>query len=130
MTQVGIKGPMEIRYQEGYFVPVPHNLTISGGVTTYGGVYRVIGNVCFYMITVSAAVGQTTSSVAGTTYFTGLPFWLWHTNFSCHAGDTSTDLGFAGTGENCDDGAGGRAYPPTWNLIRFSRISGWFFLTA
>jgi hypothetical protein len=72
-------------YEEGTWTPVPADLTVVG-TPTYGGQYTKIGNVVTIRLTASATTSLT--STAGTTFFSGLPYF--NTVSSCPFSNLST----------------------------------------
>lgn len=107
-------------YEEGAFVPVPHNLVVVGAVTFYG-YYWVIGKRCFYFIEMMGDTeADTTASTAGVTYFDGLPRSVVRPGSSCLAADYMTYFSLGGGFNSTSD----EIYPPTWPASTWIIVEG------
>jgi hypothetical protein len=126
--QIGMRGPFEIPYEEGDFVPVPHNFVIVGPVG-YWGHYWIIGTICFYFIAAFDMGGGTIASTTGVSYFDGLPRGINLEGANCNAGDVLAQQAFPGIGYNARFGAStARIYPPSWAASAEITVSGFYFI--
>lgn len=93
----------------GTWTPVPTGLTVSVDAT-YAGFWRRIGNHVFCQMSITPTGGGTTASLAGTTTFGGLPFYVARPAV-CKA--TDSILSDLGNGQVSAAGPGA-VYAPTW----------------
>jgi hypothetical protein len=93
-------------YEEGTWTPTLNGFTTSGTVTATGN-YRKVGTIMYIRAQIAVS-GGTTTSVAGTSYFTNLPF-----SASNAAGAVTSN---ASTAIGLGTGAlqGGFLYPASW----------------
>ena len=107
-------------YEEGTWTPVATNLTVVGSVT-YTAKYTKIGNVVYINIKVLASTSS--SSVAGSTNFSGLPF--------APAVTTAVTAVNANAVASLGDGimdTDSRLYTPTWTSIANAVLSGFYYV--
>ena len=105
-------------YEEGTWTPVALNLTVVGSVT-YTGKYTKIGRVVYIYLKVAASTSS--SSVANSTEFSGLPF-VPADNAPVTAVNNATvsslGVGILGTTSVL--------YPPTWTSVATVFLSGFY----
>jgi hypothetical protein len=105
-------------YEEGTWTPVATNLTVVGSVT-YTGKYTKIGRVVYIYLKVVASTSS--SSVANSTEFSGLPF-VPADNSPVTAVNNATvaslGVGIFGTTSVL--------YPPTWTSVATVYLSGFY----
>ena len=107
-------------YEEGTWTPVATNLTVVGSVT-YTAKYTKIGNIVYINIKVLASTSS--SSVAGSTNFSGLPF--------APAVTTAVTAVNANAVASLGDGimdTDSRLYTPTWTSIANVVLSGFYYV--
>jgi hypothetical protein len=107
-------------YEEGTFTPVATGLTNVGAVT-YTATYTKIGRVVYINLKVSAVTS--TTSVANTTYFSGLPFNPAQnsTVTAVNEGNiTSLGVGLIATGSNL--------FAPSWTAVQNATLSGFYYV--
>jgi len=107
-------------YEEGTWTPVATNLTVVGTVT-YTGKYTKIGGVVY--INLKAIASTSSSSVAGSTNFSGLPF----------APAVTAPATAVNANAVVSLGAGimdvdSRLYSPTWTSIANVVLSGFYYV--
>ena len=107
-------------YEEGTWTPVATNLTVVGSVT-YTAKYTKIGNIVY--ISLKAVASTSSSSVAGSTYFSGLPFVPAATNVVSAV--NANAVGSLGNGIMDTDS---RLYAPTWTSIANAVLSGFYYV--
>jgi hypothetical protein len=107
-------------YEEGTWTPVATGLTNVGAVT-YTATYTKIGRVVYINLKVSAVTS--TTSVANTTYFSGLPFNPAQnsTVTAVNEGNiTSLGVGLIATGSNL--------FAPSWTAVQNATLSGFYYV--
>jgi hypothetical protein len=107
-------------YEEGVWTPVATGLTNVGAVT-YTATYTKIGRVVYINLKVSAVTS--TTSVANTTYFSGLPFNPAQnsTVTAVNEGNiTSLGVGLIATGSNL--------FAPSWTAVQNATLSGFYYV--
>jgi hypothetical protein len=93
-------------YEEGTWTPTLSGFTTSGTVTATGN-YRKVGTIMYIRAQVAVS-GGTTTSVAGTSYFTNLPF------SASNAGGCNTNNASTGIGYGVGSIQGNFIYPASW----------------
>jgi len=93
-------------YASGSWTPVPHSLTTTG-TPTYTGWWTRIGNRVFIELKITP--GTNTTSTAGTTYFTGLPYAV-----SVQGNGSAIDGGINSLGVGLIYTTGSKVFTPTW----------------
>jgi len=107
-------------YEEGTWTPVATNLTVVGSVT-YTGKYTKIGRVVYINLKVLASTSS--SSVANSTEFSGLPF--------APADTAPVTAANANTVASLGDGimdTNSKLYPPTWTSVANAVLSGFYYV--
>ena len=105
-------------YKTGTFSPVATNLTVVGGVSYSAIYYTRIGNIVVVSFEVDA--GTSSSSVAGSTAFTGLPYTpVQGGGISVLAQGTGSKIGFG----NGTVDASSTVYPPSWTNVQYVTVS-------
>ena len=107
-------------YEEGTWTPVATGLTNVGAVT-YTATYTKIGRVVYINLKVTAVTS--TTSVANTTFFSGLPFTpaLNSTITAVNEGNiTSLGVGLIATGST--------VFTPNWTAVQNATISGFYYV--
>ena len=107
-------------YEEGTWTPVATGLTNVGAVT-YNATYTKIGRVVYINLKVTAVTS--TTSVANTTFFSGLPFTpaLNSTITAVNEGNiTSLGVGLIATGST--------VFTPNWTAVQNATISGFYYV--
>ena len=107
-------------YEEGTWTPVATGLTNVGAVT-YIATYTKIGRVVYINLKVTAVTS--TTSVANTTFFSGLPFTpaLNSTITAVNEGNiTSLGVGLIATGST--------VFTPNWTAVQNATISGFYYV--
>jgi hypothetical protein len=107
-------------YEEGTWTPVATGLTNVGAVT-YTATYTKIGRVVYINLKVSAVTS--TTSVANTTYFSGLPFTPAQnsTVTAVNEGNiTSLGVGLIATGST--------VFTPNWTAVQNATLSGFYYV--
>ena len=107
-------------YEEGTWTPVATGLTNVGAVT-YTATYTKIGRVVYINLKVNAVTS--TTSVANTTYFSGLPFTpaLNSTITAVNEGNiTSLGVGLIATGST--------VFTPNWTAVQNATLSGFYYV--
>lgn len=121
-----MKGPFEVPYEEGQFVPVPHGFVIVGTMG-YWGYYWIIGTILFYFIAAYPAVGaDTIACTTGVSYFDGFPRAINLEGPDCHAADVIAQQAFPGIGFNARAVTVARAFPPTFPASVEISVTGHF----
>lgn len=90
------------------FTPTFTNLTTVGTPTVVGKYFQ-IGRICLFVVNITPATS--TTSTAGTTYFTGLPLNMKSNGF-CVAVS-----GLLGSSSGMCDRASQRVYVPAWSAV-------------
>ena len=120
-TQVASADPNTLDdYEEGTWTPVATGLTNVGAVT-YIATYTKIGRVVYINLKVTAVTS--TTSVANTTFFSGLPFTpaLNSTITAVNEGNiTSLGVGLIATGST--------VFTPNWTAVQNATISGFYYV--
>jgi len=107
-------------YEEGTWTPVATNLTVVGSVT-YTGKYTKIGRVVYINLKVLASTSS--SSVANSTEFSGLPFAPADTApVTAANANTVASLGAGIMDTNS------KLYPPTWTSVANAVLSGFYYV--
>jgi hypothetical protein len=107
-------------YEEGTWTPVATNLTVVGTVT-YTATYTKIGRVVYINLKVLASTSS--SSVAGSTNFSGLPF-----TPAVTAPATAVNANaVVPLGDGIMD-VDSRLYSPTWTSIANAVLSGFYYV--
>ena len=107
-------------YEEGTWTPVATGLTNVGAVT-YTATYTKIGRVVYINLKVAAVTS--TTSVANTTFFSGLPFTpaLNSTITAVDEGNiTSLGVGLIATGST--------VFTPNWTAVQNTTLSGFYYV--
>ena len=107
-------------YEEGTWTPVATGLTNVGAVT-YTATYTKIGRVVYINLKVTAVTS--TTSVANTTFFSGLPFTpaLNSTITAVNEGNiTSLGVGLIATGST--------VFTPNWTAVQNATLSGFYYV--
>ena len=107
-------------YEEGNWTPVATGLTNVGAVT-YIATYTKIGRVVYINLKVTAVTS--TTSVANTTFFSGLPFTPAQnsTITAVNEGNiTSLGVGLIATGST--------VFTPNWTAVQNATISGFYYV--
>jgi hypothetical protein len=107
-------------YEEGTWTPVATGLTNVGAVT-YTATYTKIGRVVYINLKVSAVTS--TTSVANTTFFSGLPFNPAQnsTVTAVNEGNiTSLGVGLIAVGSNL--------FAPSWTAVQNATLSGFYYV--
>jgi hypothetical protein len=107
-------------YEEGTWTPVATGLTAVGAVT-YTATYTKIGRVVYINLKVTAVTS--TTSVANTTFFSGLPFVpaLNSTITAVNEGNiTSLGVGLMATGST--------VFTPNWTAVQNATLSGFYYV--
>lgn len=111
---------------DGLFVPAWVGLTLGGGgAVAHTGRYFKIGPICWFQVLIEVSGGKSTTSSAGTTYFSA-PLHVAYDNV-CNAVCTANGTDF---GQGSVRKATNRIYPPSWSGFSSSIvISGWYETT-
>jgi len=107
-------------YEEGTWTPVATGLTAVGAVT-YTAAYTKIGRVVYINLKISAVTS--TTSVAGTTFFSGLPFVpAQNSNIS-----SVNELTIASVGVGLIS-TGSTVYTSNWTAVQNVTLSGFYYV--
>jgi hypothetical protein len=105
----------------GSWTPTPTSLLVSG-TPTYTGFYRRVGRTVFCTLQVDSTVS--TTSTAGTTYFSGLPFNA-AANGTCDAVNSGS---FVSLGVGKIQTGTDRVYPPSWSSLANVNLSFFYII--